>query len=255
MFGSTFDHRLELDERFRAGSIVIPLHIIFNAIEHAEALLASRGAQALSTLMSILGWGFAPAGLTLYKLFKKKHGRPITEEDNLQELLAGLQVDIELLLLIKIYNDPEVQAALRQILKPLREDGIKEFQTRRGEALIDSVTVDDLKLADEAEVSVIQEVEEKVLDIEKAALVPHLAWHFSDENGPFDEKIFDVDLWARIVAGERFGMGDRMRVELRTSYFRDATGRLTVERVIPKVFEVEHSTRIKRSLWSDDIAN
>jgi hypothetical protein len=27
----------------------------------------------------------------------------------------------------------------------------------------------------------IQEIEEKVLDIEKAALVPHLSWNFSDE--------------------------------------------------------------------------
>jgi hypothetical protein len=53
----------------------------------------------------------------------------------------------------------------------------------------------DLKSADEAEESAIQEVEEKVLDIEKAALVPHLSWHFSDEGSAFDARIQDAALW------------------------------------------------------------
>lgn len=250
MFGSEFDHSIELDVSVRRGSIIIPLHITPDVIEQVENLLASKGAQALATLMSILGWGIVSASLSLYKTFKRKRGRPITEDDDLARLLEGLG-DIERLLLIKIYNDLEVQAAIRAVLRPLRVDGIHEFQTRRQDIVIDSVTSGDLKSADEAEVDMIPEVEEKILNIEKAALLPHLAWHFSDNGKSYDAKIHDVDLWARIAEGERFGLGDRMRVELHTTSSRDASGRLTVERVIPTVIEVEHSTQHHRTLWSE----
>ena len=109
----------------------------------------------------------------------------------------------------------------------------------------------DLKAADEAEESAIQEIEEKVLDIEKVALVPHLAWHFSDEGKAFDARILDADLWERIATGERFGYGDRMRVELRTSFSRDSKGRLNLERIIPKVINVEHAAQPQQPLWPD----
>lgn len=254
VFGSEYNHKIQLDTGFRHGSIVIPLHIVSEAIDHAETILASTGFQALSTLMSILGWGAVPAVLTLYKIFKRKQGRPITDEDDLVRLLQGLS-DIERLLFIKIYNDPEVQAAIRAVLKPLRTEGITEFQTRREGKVIDSVTHRDLEEADEAEESSIPEVEEKVLNIEKAALLPHLAWHLSDQGKSFDAKIHDVDLWARIAKGERFGHGDRMRVELHTSFERNEAGRLTVERTIPKVIHVEHSTQRQPGLWQgeDDV--
>ena len=155
------------------------------------------------------------------------------------------------MLFIRIYNDLEVQAAIRAVLKPLRTEGIIEFQTRRKDAVIDSVNKKDLQAADEAEESAINEIEEKVLDIEKAALVPHLAWHFSDQGRSFDAKIHDVDLWARVAKAECFGLGDRMRVELHTQFARNEAGRLTVERVIPKVIEVEHSTQPQPRLWEE----
>ena len=131
-------------------------------------------------------------------------------------------------------------------------NGIVEFQTRRREVIVETVQQSDLKSADEAEESAIQEVEEKVLDIEKAALVPHLSWHFSDEGSAFDARIQDPLLWERVAKGERFGHGDRMRVELRTSFHRDSRGRLNLERTIPKVIEVEHATQPQSPLFTDE---
>jgi hypothetical protein len=137
-------------------------------------------------------------------------------------------------------------------LRPLRADGIVEFQTRRREVVVETVRQSDLKSADEAEESAIQEVEEKVLDIEKAALVPHLSWHFSDEGSAFDARIQDAALWERVAKGERFGYGDKMRVELRTTFHRDSRGRLNLERTIPKVIDVEHASQPQPLLWKDD---
>jgi len=188
MFGSELDYRIELDSQFQTGSVVIPLHILTDAVAKVENALLSRHGQALSSLLTILGWGAVSGAFNLYKMFKQKKGRPITDEDDLARILARLD-NIERLLFIKIYNDAEVQAALRAALRPLRADGIVEFQTRRREVVVETVRQSDLKSADEAEESAIQEVEEKVLDIEKAALVPHLSWHFSDEGSAFDARI------------------------------------------------------------------
>jgi hypothetical protein len=251
MFGSELDYRIELDGQFQTGSVVIPLHVLTDAVAKVENALLSRHGQALSSLLTILGWGAVSGAFNLYKMFKQKKGRPITDEDDLARILARLD-DIEQLLFIKIYNDPEVQAALRAALRPLRTEGIVEFQTRRREIIVETVRQSDLKSADEAEESAIQEVEEKVLDIEKAALVPHLSWHFSDDGSAFDARIQDPALWERVAKGERFGYGDRMRVELRTTFNRDVRGRLNLERTIPRVINVEHATRPQPRLWSDD---
>jgi len=254
LYGSNFDHRLELDASIRGGSVIIPLHIFSAVLQQAESGLLTPGVQALANLMSILGFGVGPAAITLYKLFKLKRGRPITDDDDFERLLRRLE-NLERLLLVRLYNDQEVQAAIRSVLRPLRVEGIVEFQTRREEVVIDTVTKGDLLAADTAEEGELPEIEEKVLDIEKAALLPHLAWHFRDGRTSFDAKIHDVDLWARVAQGERFGFGDTMRVQLHTSYSRDVTGRLTVERVIPKVIEVDHSTNSQRPLWLDELGS
>jgi hypothetical protein len=251
MFGSDADYRAELDGNFGRGSIVVPLHFVTDAVQAAENFLLSKEVQALANLVTLLGFGFGPMVLSLFALFKKKKGRPITDEDDLNRLFERL-ADIERLLLIKIYNDQEVQLALRATLRPLRTEGIIEFQTRRRNVIIETVSKADLKAADDAEESAIQEVEEKVLDIEKAALVPHLSWHFSDEGSAFDARIQDPALWERVAKGERFGYGDRMRVELRTTFHRDSRGRLNLERTIPKVIDVEHATQPQPQLFPDE---
>ena len=248
MFGSELDYRIELDSQFQTGSVVIPLH----CPDRRGCKGRERAAlPAWASLLTILGWGAVSGAFNLYKMFKQKKGRPITDEDDLARILARLD-NIERLLFIKIYNDAEVQAALRAALRPLRADGIVEFQTRRREVVVETVRQSDLKSADEAEESAIQEVEEKVLDIEKAALVPHLSWHFSDEGSAFDARIQDAALWERVAKGERFGYGDKMRVELRTTFHRDSRGRLNLERTIPKVIEVEHASQPQPLLWKDD---
>lgn len=250
MFGSQGEYRIELDGSFSRGSIIVPLHVLSDAVTTVENALLSRHGQALTSLFTMLGWGLAPGAFNLYKLFKEKRGRPLTDADNLARILATLQ-NIERLLLINIFNDAEVQAAIRAVLRPLRVEGIVEFQTRRREIIIERVSQADLKAADEAEEAAILDIEEKVLDIEKAALLPHLSWHFSDEGIAFDARIQDPVLWDRVARGERFGYGDRMRVELRTTFFRDSKGRLNLERTIPRVIDVEHANQPQANLWND----
>jgi hypothetical protein len=123
---------------------------------------------------------------------------------------------------------------------------------KRNGKIIETVTKADLLAADDAELESIVKEEEKMLDIQKAALVPHLAWHFSDAGFTFDAKIQDPDLWAKVERGDRFGYGDRMHVILKTEATRDSSGSLKRERTIPKVFGIERAKNSQTLIWEDD---
>jgi hypothetical protein len=84
--------------------------------------------------------------------------------------------------------------------------------------------------------------EEKVLDIEKASFVPHLAWHLSDQGRPFDAKIEDPVLWQEVADGNRFGYGDRLHVILHTEAERESNGRLKLTRTVTKVHRIEKTS-------------
>lgn len=58
-------------------------------------------------------------------------------------------------------------------------------------------------------------------------------------------------LWERVAKGERFGYGDCTRVELITTFSWDSKGRLSLERTIPRVIDVEHAIQPQANLWSD----
>jgi hypothetical protein len=71
-------------------------------------------------------------------------------------------------LLVRVYNDPEVQTQLRKTLAPLRQDGIEEFQTRRGRAVIERVSAKDLHAADEAEIQDLTKEEELTWELKRS---------------------------------------------------------------------------------------
>ena len=116
IFGSQGEYRVELDGNFGGGSIIIPLHVPSDAVTVVENALLSRHGQALTSLLTILGWGAVSGAFNLYKLFKEKRGRPLADEDDLARILATLE-NIERLLLIRIFNDVEVQSAIRAVLR------------------------------------------------------------------------------------------------------------------------------------------
>jgi hypothetical protein len=213
--------------------------------------LAGQGATALANLMTILGF-IGGTGISIYHLFKRLRGRRIERPEDLPK---DLEIVISIDLLIRIYNDPEVQIQLRKTIDPLHQDGIEEFQTRRQERVIQTVHKADLLAADQAEIQDITREEEVELDIEKTAWRRDLAWHFSDRGLRFDAKIKDDRFWERIEEGEAFSAGDRLRVHLQTTARRTPNGILKVQRVIPEVLSVDHARRSQRNLFPDERAD
>ena len=192
---------------------------------------------------------FGFSGVTLYQLFKRLKGRRIEKPEDLPR---DIKIDISVEFLIRIYNDPEVQAQLRKTVEPLHVDGIEEFQTRRQGLIIERVFKSDLKAADEAELEDLTNDEEITLDIQKAAWRRNLAWHFSDGRTSFDAKIEDDNFWKRIGQGEAFADGDRLKVHLRTTARRTKYGKLKVQREVPEVLDTEHIKRRQQNLFDDE---
>lgn len=249
LYGDSLAIQVEVDESFERGSLIVPVHIVSDILRNAEQLFAGPGFTALSNLLTILG--FMGAGATsLYKLFRRLKGRLI---ENPEDLPLDLHLDISIDLLIRIYNDNEVQTQLRKTLDPLHYSGIDEFQTRRAGTVLERFSKADLQFADEAELERLTRDEEIDLAIEKAAWRRNLAWHFNDGKTSFDARIDDKAFWKRVEQGEAFADGDRLRVHLRTTAKRTRGGVLKVERRIPTVLDVEHARRrLQQDIFPDE---
>jgi hypothetical protein len=248
LYGESLNIQIEVDPEFEQGSLAIPVHILSDGLRAAERLLAGEGGTALANLLQILGF-LGISGVSIYKLFRKLKGRKIEKPEDIP---INLDINISVDVLIRVYNDAEVQTQLRKTIHPLRHEGIDEFQTRRQGNVIDSVQKTDLQAADDAELQDITRDEEVDLDIEKAAWRRHLAWHFNNGQTSFDAKIEDDDFWEDIQRGEAFAVGDRLRVHLRTTAHRTRDGVLKIQRVVPKVFSVEHARRSQPNLFEGE---
>ncbi len=259
MYGEVYAHTVELAASPEIGSVVIPIDIVSHAmqvVEHEvkniEDLLLSPGVQALANLCTLLGVGAIGATACLFRMFKEKKGRAIDAAAD-ASLLSKLDVNIEASRLVRLYNNVDIRTSLRRTLRPLREDGIAEFQTRRDGLIVERVTKADLLAADAAEIEDIVEIEEKWLDVQKVALVRHLAWHFASDTLTFDARIDDEKYWKKVDAGERFGAGDRLQVVLKTTASRDRNGRLHAEHRILEVLDIRHQRRpTQNGLFSAD---
>jgi hypothetical protein len=229
---------LEVDGEPQKSSLEVFVRFLHPIAQSIRDISDSKLLVGLSVVATLSGLSLRDVGKSLIWLFKHQKGRPIDAET---DLLSALPTDspIDLAELIRIFNDPEVQAALRAALRPLREQGIETFETRRNRKTIESVSKFDLLAADSAELEAIISDEEKTLDIEKVSFFPHLAWHLSDKGKPFDAKIEDRKFWEQIAAGDRFGYGDKLRVSLHTEAERDNNGHLRTTRTVTKVHRIE----------------
>ncbi|HEX5434519.1 MAG TPA: hypothetical protein VFY05_09805 [Candidatus Angelobacter sp.] len=249
LYGESVNVRVEVDSEFEASSLIVPVRILAD-IKFAEQLLIGPAVTACVNLLEILGFAGGSV-LTIYKLFKRLRGRRI---ERAEDIPKEWEIRLTVELLIKLYNDAEIQSQLRRTLDPLHQEGIEEFQTRRQGIAIDSVSKMDLAAADEAEIQDLTKDEEVELDIEKSAWRRDLAWHFNDGRSSFDARIQDDKFWRRIDGGEAFAEGDRLRVHLRTIAHRTAQGKLKVERLIPAVIEVNHVRKQQGQIFGDEFA-
>jgi hypothetical protein len=249
--GNQNEFQLEVEGEPRSGSLEVFLRFSHSLVSAVDFVGDSKFLTGLAIIATLTGFSAKDVGKSLISMFKKLRGRPITEETDLAGLLPD-DTPIDKAELIRIYNDPDVQAAIRAAIRPLRKDGIERFETRLDRKPIETILKADVSAADAAEMDAIVSTEDKILDVEKASFVPHLAWHLSDHGKPFDAKIEDPILWDHVASGDRFGYGDRLHVTLHTEAERESNGRLRVTRIVSKVHLIERATGVQIALFEKD---
>ena len=127
--GESVALEVDVDSSFESGSLVVAVHILTDEARITQQLIESHGFGGFTNLLTLLGFMGVNAP-SLYKLFKRRRGRPIeAPEDIPRGVEANMSISIEML--IQVYNDQEVQTQLRKTIDPLRFPGIRIPDSRR----------------------------------------------------------------------------------------------------------------------------
>lgn len=138
-----------------------------------------------------------------------------------------------------MYEDDEIRRKARQVVAPLRRDGIdvlklEDATRRQPKVVIEKGDLPAYELIAPEETLLDQETE-MVLQIVRL-LFAEGKWRFSDGTKTFSAPIEDQEFLDRIEAGEPFRKGDLFRCRVRlVQYQRD--GKLQTEYHIVKVLE------------------
>lgn len=130
-----------------------------------------------------------------------------------------------------------------QVFEPLRKDGVEGIELRtpgRGKARV-QVTREDLRafnsLPEDDEV-LSDNTRLVTVSIVNLPLRSHHKWKVDDSTATFWANLEDQGFLARMEAGiERFGVGDRLHVQMRDRQLRTAENGITVDHTIQKVIK------------------
>ncbi|MGH7490381.1 MAG: hypothetical protein ACREMY_32940, partial [bacterium] len=153
---------------------------------------------------------------------------------------------------------PVIRNAAREVLRPLDEEGIDEFQVRENAVVVDRITKEELPEFELADVPT--EAEEMLSDytipaaafrIVKPSFEHALTWKLSDGSSKLDAYLKDEEFWEAMERGEhRFAIGDVIIVTMKVKSFRSERGTFRTEYTIEKVVEFRHRQK-QSSLFND----
>lgn len=250
--GDAADVRVEVKGSFRAGSFNIELIFAQQFLAQLRDMFAGTSATAVSNAWTILGLVGYVGGRGIIGLLRALRGRRVHRIESLGEnvriwITASESIEVEDQV-VRLWRSQSVRIALQKTLSPLEREGITSFGIVRDAQI--ELAIDDAELptfepsTSEGEV-VTDHVVRKVLLIESVVFKDGNKWRVHDGQYPFFASLEDETFVARINAGERFGKGDVLVVDLRQIQTVEA-GALKTENHIVKV--LEHRAPLQQNL-------
>ncbi|WP_245641650.1 hypothetical protein [Paraburkholderia bannensis] len=250
--GDAADVRVEVNGSFRAGSFNIELIFAQQFLAQLRDMFAGTSATAVANAWTILGLVGYVGGRGIIGLLRALRGRRVHRIESLGEnvriwITESESIEVEDQVM-RLWRSQSVRIALQKTLSPLEREGITSFGIVRGTQI--ELAIDDAELptfessTSEGEV-VTDHVVRKVLLIESVVFKDGNKWRVHDGQYPFFASLEDETFLARINAGERFGKGDVLVVDLRQIQTVEA-GALKTENHIVKV--LEHRAPLQQSL-------
>lgn len=220
--GDNTEVRLEVKGSFKAGSFHSELVFIQSLANQIRDIFAGPNAAAFSNALAILGaLGIVGSGGLIGLIRKLRGNRPhrieptgsnvriwVTEKESLEVEEA----------VYRLYRSKTVRVSLQKTLSPLERDGITSFGIVRGtkvELAIENDELGTFAIFEEAGEVVSDVVGRKVLLLESVVFKDGNKWRVHDGTYPFFAALDDEEFLAKVNAGERFGKGDVLVVDLR----------------------------------------
>ncbi|KVT26004.1 hypothetical protein [Burkholderia ubonensis] len=220
--GDNTEVRLEVKGSFKAGSFHSELIFIQSLANQIRDIFAGPNAAAFSNALAILGaLGIVGSGGLISLIRKLRGNRPhrieptgsnvriwVTEKESLEVEEA----------VYRLYRSKTVRVSLQKTLSPLERDGITSFGIVRGtkvELAIENDELGTFAIFEEAGEVVSDVVGRKVLLFESVVFKDGNKWRVHDGTYPFVAALDDEEFLAKVNAGERFGKGDVLVVDLR----------------------------------------
>ncbi|ODQ26720.1 hypothetical protein BGV62_29810 [Burkholderia ubonensis] len=220
--GDNTEVRLEVKGSFKAGSFHSELIFIQSLANQIRDIFAGPNAAAFSNALAILGaLGIVGSGGLIGLIRKLRGNRPhrieptgsnvriwVTEKESLEVEEA----------VYRLYRSKTVRVSLQKTLSPLERDGITSFGIVRGakvELVIENDELGTFAIFEEAGEVVSDVVGRKVLLLESVVFKDGNKWRVHDGTYPFFAALDDEEFLSKVNAGERFGKGDVLVVDLR----------------------------------------
>jgi hypothetical protein len=255
--GDAAEVRVQVNASFKAGSFGIDLVASQHLLSQIKDIFAGNGATAISngwTILQIVGFtggGLAGGLVGLLRLLKGRRPVKIEQKGDVATVWMTQTETIEVERdVIRLYRNSVVRTSLEKVVSPLEREGITDF----GVVVIGQVVLDvhDDEVASfsaaasDADAEIVSDTTtRKMLLIESLAFKDGNKWRVHDGTATFHASIEDKEFLAKIDAGERFGKGDVLVVDLRQVQ-SIVNAKLVNESIIVKV--LEHRQPLQQSL-------
>jgi hypothetical protein len=255
--GDAAEVRVQVNASFKAGSFGIDLVASQHLLSQIKDIFAGNGATAISngwTILQIVGFtggGLAGGLVGLLRLLKGRRPVKIEQKGDVATVWMTQTETIEVERdVIRLYRNSVVRTSLEKVVSPLEREGITDFGVVVNGQVVLDVHDDEVAsfsaAASDADAEIVSDTTtRKMLQIESLAFKDGNKWRVHDGTATFHASIEDKEFLAKIDAGERFGKGDVLVVDLRQVQ-SIVNAKLVNESIIVKV--LEHRQPLQQSL-------
>ena len=217
---------------FEEGCFDITFDLI-QLYQDVRDLIKTEGVSDAKELLEWIGLIAGAIGVGgLLRFLKWKRGRPIKSVEQQTSTEKGITYNIAIegdhntveisSEVYKLFRSPRVRLAQRGVVDPLREEGIEVVEVRENGKVITQLTKDEYKVGSfeliESEVEeekLEPQIFEAVLVIRSPVFVEGAKWQFWLGQTRISASLLDPKFNNQVFQqGERFGVGDHLRVKL-----------------------------------------
>lgn len=258
------DNSAEINVKVRANfeegcfDITFDLLQLFQEVATLIKTAEVADAKTLLEWIGLLGGSTSVIGGSLWGFLKWKRGRPIREVEEKTSVSGDITYNITIkgeknsveisAPVYDLFRSPRVRAAQRGVVAPLKEEGVDVVEVREGGRTVTQLTKEEYEAGSfdiiEAEVVKEERLEPQafaaILVIRAPVFVEGTKWQFWLGETRISASIADERFIQRVfVSGERFGVGDRLRVRLSLTQVLNAKGNYRNDYEILEVFSIE----------------